>query len=145
MTMTSKDFAELRQLLARAGNARTTILTGMSGQQTMDRGRYLQALERHGPELIDLAYKGSAARMIVGEIMTLIPADQVAVAGQNGATLVEWYRKALAQRAELTEIVRAFQQAKAWVASDSYDGIDDRGRELLELADSRANIAIGSL
>lgn len=96
MTMTSKDFEELYKLLAKAGGGvgggRTTILTGKSAQQIMERGRYLQALERHGPELIDLAYKGSAARMIVGEIMALIPADQVAVAGQNGATLVEWLR-----------------------------------------------------
>lgn len=145
MTMTSKDFAELRQLLARAGNARTTILTGMSGQQTMDRGPYLQALERHGPELVDLAYKGATGDLIVTALAALIPIEEMVEATQTGATLVEWYRKALAERADLTEIVRAFQQAKAWVASDSYDGIDDRGRELLELADSRANIAIGSL
>lgn len=38
--------------------------------------------------------------------------------------------------------LQLFREAKAWVASDSYDGIDARGRELLEAADAAAALAL---
>ncbi len=47
-----------------------------------------------------------------------------------------------AQNASLHAAVVAFRTAKDWVASDAYDGIDPRGRELLEEADEKAKVAL---
>jgi hypothetical protein len=52
----------------------------------------------------------------------------------------------LERRNQYIEDLRAalclFRRAKEWVASDSYDGIDDRGRELLEEADVTAMLLL---
>lgn len=61
------------------------------------RGRFLQAMETHGEELIPLAYRGAAGSRIITELAALVPVDQMIEATQTGATLVAWYRKMLAE------------------------------------------------
>jgi len=52
--------------------------------------------------------------------------------------------KANARIGELKAALDLYRKAKAFVAADDYDGIDRRGRELLEEADSCARAALGA-
>ena len=47
-----------------------------------------------------------------------------------------------AENKALREALVMFREAKTWVASDSWDGIDQRGRELMEEADVAACAAL---
>lgn len=93
MTITHAQFEELKRLAAAAGPPQPpTRIHQIDARQLRARGLYLQALEQHGAELIDLAYRGAAARVILTEIAALVPLDQLIEANQTGATLVAWLR-----------------------------------------------------
>lgn len=57
------------------------------------RGRFLQAMEKHGEELVRLAYIGATREIIITELAALVPIDQTIEATKTGATLVAWFRK----------------------------------------------------
>lgn len=70
------------------------------------RGRFLQAMEKHGEELIPLAYRGATGSRIITELAALVPIDQMIEATQTGATLVAWYRAMIQQHDHLLDAIR---------------------------------------
>lgn len=92
MTITHAQFEELKRLAEAAGPPTQGLQIQLDARKLRARGQYLMALEKHGAELIDLAYRGAAARMILTEIAALVPVDQLIEANQTGATLVAWLR-----------------------------------------------------
>ena len=54
----------------------------------------------------------------------------------------EWLEQAHVQISKLEAALTAFRKAKDWVAADSYDGIDERGRQLLDEADGQARVVL---
>lgn len=50
-------------------------------------------------------------------------------------------QSAEADKARLVEALAHYDKAYEWVGADSFDGIDPRGRELLEIAHSEARLA----
>lgn len=104
MTITHAQFEELKRLAAAAGPPPQGLQIHLDSRKLRARGQYLMALEQHGAELIDLAYRGAAARMILAKLSALVPAEERLAANETGATLTEWYTKTLAEHAVMKSL-----------------------------------------
>ena len=56
--------------------------------------------------------------------------------------LLEILHRSQVEIGKLREALLEFMRAKAWIGAASYDGIDERGRQLLDHADAQANIVL---
>lgn len=80
---------------------------------------------------------------IVNSLRILATTDSGLLSWQRSARMA--VAKAADEIEQLREALVAFQEAKASVAGDSYDGVDEHTRDLLEHADVQASLALGSM